>query len=77
MTVKGLSRKSYRFVWDADADYYAYRPENQKEIHDIFSVQGKVYRNLRFTVLLDPEPVQEAVPVKKKRGRPKKEPVTA
>ena len=78
MRVRGLSKKSYPFEWDADDGFYAYRPADQKEVHDIFYTQGKIYRHLRFSVLLDPEPKPEPP---KKRGRPRKvveeEPIAA
>lgn len=70
MNYRGLSKTVYRFEWDDEVQHYAYRPKDQKEVDDIFATQGKIYKTIRLTVLLDPVP--EVVPVKKKIGRPKK-----
>tara|TARA_Y100000593_G_C4055666_1_gene211888 strand:+ start:91 stop:381 length:291 start_codon:yes stop_codon:yes gene_type:complete len=72
MNYRGLSKAVYKFDWDGDVQHYAYRPKNQKEVDDIFATQGKIYKTIRLTVLLDPEPEPEPKPVKKKPGRPKK-----
>ena len=80
INLKGWSRMLYRFDWDKDIQAYAYEPKSQREADDIFSTQNKLYKTLRFSVWLGDEekkdcPKCEEVekPVKKKRGRPKKE----
>ena len=70
MNYRGLSKTVYKFEWDDEVQHYAYRPEGQKEIDDIFATQGKIYKTIRLTVLLDPVP--EVVPVEKKSKKSKK-----
>ena len=79
INLKGMSRMLYKFEWDKAIQAYAYEPKNQREADDIFNTQGRLYRTMRFSVWLgDQEEKKEDCskcekPVKKKRGRPKKE----
>ena len=82
INLKGWSRMLYKFDWDKAIQAYAYEPKNQKEADDIFSTQNRLYKTMRFSVWLgEPEKKEEPCPkceeaekpVKKKRGRPKKE----
>lgn len=51
--VKGLSRMQYEFNWDKDSRHYAYEPKSQREADDIFRAQGKLYRRMFFSALLE------------------------
>jgi len=51
--VKGMSMMRYNFIWDRDIKHYAYEPKNQKEVDDIFLTQGKLYRHMYFSVVMD------------------------
>lgn len=78
INLKGMSRLLYKFEWDKAIQAYAYEPKTQREADDIFNTQGKLYKTMRFSIHIgDKEPCpkcEEAEkPVKKKRGRPKKE----
>ena len=67
--VKGMSRLQYDFKWDTASRHYAYEPNNQKEADDIFRTQGRLYRRMFFSVLMDekkPEK-EKKKPVKRKK----------
>ena len=57
--VKGMSQVRYNFLWDPEIRHFAYEPQNQKEIDDIFRTQGKLTRTMFYSVWLDPEPEPE------------------
>ena len=57
--VKGMSQVRYNFVWDKEIRHFAYEPENQKQVDDIFRTQGKLYKTMFFSVYLEPEPEPE------------------
>jgi hypothetical protein len=68
--LKGISQRRYNFIWDKEIRHYAYEPADQKEVDDIFRTQGKLYRNMFFSVWLEPEPeVVEEKPKTKAKGR--------
>jgi len=83
--VKGMSRLQYIFQWDKDCRHYAYEPKDQREADDIFRTQGRLYKRMFFSVLMDEkkEPVKQAVesdhhfikeePKKELKEEPKKE----
>jgi hypothetical protein len=62
--IKGISQKRYLFLWDKESRNYSYEPENQKEVDDIFRTQGKLYKTMFFSVLLE-EPKKKATKNKK------------
>ena len=73
--IKGLSRMQYLFDWDKDSRHYAYEPKSQREADDIFRAQGKLYRRMYFSVLMDaPEEPKKEEP-KPKKSKPKAKPV--
>ena len=53
MRVKGMSRLQYTFEWDAESRHYAYEPKSQREADDIFRTQGRLYKRMFFSVLMD------------------------
>ena len=53
--VKGMSRLQYVFKWDKESRHYAYEPKSQREADDIFKTQGRLYKRMFFSVLMDPE----------------------
>ncbi len=53
--VKGMSRIPYNFLWDPEIRHYAYEPEGQKQVDDIFRAQGKMYKHLYFSVWVGEE----------------------
>jgi hypothetical protein len=57
--IKGMSQLRYNFIWDKGIRYYAYEPKTQKECDDIFRTQGRLYRTLFFSVLMDEEPEEK------------------
>lgn len=63
--IKGMSRLPYIFEWDKESRHYAYEPKNQKEADDIFRTQGRLYKRMFFSVLL--EKPKEELKLKKKR----------
>ena len=73
--VKGISRISYNFLWDPEIRHYAFEPDSQKQIDDIFRTQGKVYRHMFFSVWLGEccEPKAEAEEPKVEAEEPKVE----
>ena len=70
--VKGMSRLQYNFEWDKESRHYAYEPKDQREADDIFRTQGKLYKRMFFSVLMEQENKKEASKNKKKES-PKKE----
>lgn len=68
--VKGMSRLQYTFEWDKGSRHYAYEPKNQREADDIFRTQGKLYKRMFFSVLMEDKKKEE--PVKKKAIKKKK-----
>lgn len=60
--VKGMSRLQYIFEWDKESRHYAYEPKTQREADDIFRTQGRLYKRMFFSVLMD------------EKKEPKKEP---
>lgn len=69
--VKGMSQVRYNFVWDKEIRHFAFEPENQKQIDDIFRTQGKIYKTMFFSVYLEPETKDEK-PEPKTKGRKSK-----
>ena len=69
--VKGMSRFQYNFEWDKESRHYAYEPKNQREADDIFRTQGKLYKRMFFSVLMEEK--NKEVPKKEKKETPKKE----
>ena len=63
--VKGMSRLQYVFQWDKDCRHYAYEPKDQRETDDIFRTQGRLYKRMFFSVLMD-EPKEEPKKAPKK-----------
>ena len=63
----------YNFIWDRSIGHFAYEPKNQKEIDDIFTTQGRIYRHMNFSVILD-EVKQESEKKTVKKAK-KKQPV--
>lgn len=55
--VKGMSRLIYQFEWDKESRHYTYEPKNQKEVDDIFRTQGRLYKRMFFSVLLEEETI--------------------
>lgn len=51
--VKGMSRLQYVFEWDKESRHYAYEPKDQREADDIFRTQGRLYKRMFFSVLMD------------------------
>jgi len=72
LTVKGMSSIRYNFVWDTKLGHFAYEPKNQKEIDDIFTTQGRIYRNMSFSIKLDEKAFEkpEKVETKAKKKQP-------
>lgn len=74
--VKGMSRLQYVFEWDKESRHYAYEPKDQREADDIFRTQGRLYKRMFFSVLMDekkePEPDHHFV---KAKPAPKKKKV--
>lgn len=68
--VKGLSQKRYNFIWDKEIRHFAYEPENQREIDDIFRTQGKLYRTMFFSAWMD-EKLEEVVEEEAPKPKPK------
>lgn len=48
--IKGMSQIRYNFIWDKEIRHYAYEPDTQKEVDDIFRTQGRLYRTMFFSV---------------------------
>lgn len=69
--VKGMSRLQYVFKWDKESRHYAYEPKDQREADDIFRTQGRLYKRMFFSVLMDEkkEPDHHFV---KEKAAPKK-----
>ena len=80
--VKGMSRLQYIFEWDTESRHYAYEPKDQREADDIFRTQGRLYKRMFFSVLMDePKPkVKEKLEAdhhfvkEEPKEEPKKEP---
>jgi hypothetical protein len=64
--IKGMSRLLYIFEWDKESRHYAYEPKDQKEADDIFRTQGRLYKRMFFSVLL--EKPKEELKLKKTRA---------
>jgi hypothetical protein len=75
--IKGMSQVRYNFVWDKEIRHFAFEPENQKQIDDIFRTQGKLYKTMFFSVYLEPETkAQEEKPkTKSRKSKAKSQPV--
>jgi hypothetical protein len=75
--IKGMSQVRYNFVWDKEIRHFAFEPENQKQIDDIFRTQGKLYKTMFFSVYLEPETkAQEEKPkAKSRKSKVKSQPV--
>ena len=71
--VKGMSSVRYNFVWDKQVSSFAYEPKNQEEIDDIFLTQGRIYRHMNFSIVLDKPEAEVEKP--KLKSRKKKQPV--
>lgn len=67
--VKGMSRLQYIFEWDKESRHYAYEPKTQREADDIFRTQGRLYKRMFFSVLMDEkkEPKKELKKVPKSK----------
>ena len=67
--VKGMSRLQYIFEWDKESRHYAYEPKTQREADDIFRTQGRLYKRMFFSVLMDEkkEPKKEPKKVTKSK----------
>ena len=73
--VKGMSQLRYNFIWDKEIRHFAYEPNSQKEIDDIFRTQGKLYRTMFFSVWLEPKPEPKAqVSTSGAKARPGRKP---
>lgn len=70
--VKGMSQKRYQFLWDPEIRHYAYTPENQKEVDDIFRTQGRLYKTMYFSVWMEEAKPEKTV---KKKTSKKTQPV--
>lgn len=69
--VKGMSRLQYIFEWDKESRHYAYEPKNQREADDIFRTQGRLYKRMFFSVLMEEKVVEKPAPKKvKKKAKP-------
>ena len=68
--VKGMSRLQYIFEWDKESRHYAYEPKTQREADDIFRTQGRLYKRMFFSVLMDEKKEPKKEP--KKVTKPKK-----
>lgn len=62
--VKGMSRLQYDFRWDKEGRHYTYEPKTQREADDIFRTQGRLYKRMFFSALME------------EKKEPKKEPET-
>ena len=62
--VKGMSKLRYNFVWDTASRQYVYEPKNQKEVDDIFRTQGRLYKTMFFSVLMEEPKVEKSKSVK-------------
>jgi len=78
--VKGMSRLQYVFEWDKECRHYAYEPKDQREADDIFRTQGRLYKRMFFSVLMDEKKESETdhhfvkeKPASKKKSKPKVE----
>lgn len=69
--VKGMSQVRYNFIWDKEIRHFAFEPENQKQIDDIFRTQGKLYKTMFFSVYLEPAPETKIEEPKAKGRKPK------
>ena len=56
--VKGVSQIRYNFIWDKEIRHYAYEPESQKEVDDIFRTQGRLYKTMFFSAWLESEDLE-------------------
>jgi hypothetical protein len=73
--VKGMSSVRYNFVWDKQVSSFAYEPKNQEEIDDIFLTQGRIYRHMNFSIVLDEVESEKEEQKPKPKSRKKKQPV--
>lgn len=74
--VKGMSRLQYIFEWDSESRHYAYEPKNQREADDIFRTQGRLYKRMFFSVLMEQEKIEEKKPAPKKQKKVSKKKVS-
>ena len=70
-----MSSVRYNFVWDKQVSSFAYEPKNQEEIDDIFSTQGRIYRHMNFSIVLDEVESEKEEQKPKPKSRKKKQPV--
>lgn len=73
--VKGMSQVRYNFIWDKEIRHFAFEPENQKQIDDIFRTQGKLYKSMFFSVYLEPEQEEPKPKAKSRKPKAKSQPV--
>ena len=73
IVVKGMSSIRYNFIWDAEVGHFAYETKEQHEIDDIFKTQGRIYRYMNFSIVLDKPQAEVEKP--KLKSRKKKQPV--
>jgi len=69
MRVKGMSRLQYTFEWDAESRHYAYEPKSQREADDIFRTQGRLYKRMFFSVLMDEKKEPKKEPKKERKSK--------
>jgi hypothetical protein len=73
--VKGMSQVRYNFVWDKEIRHFAFEPENQKQIDDIFRTQGKLYKTMFFSVYLETKTEEPKPKAKARKPKAKSQPV--
>lgn len=73
--IKGMSQVRYNFVWDKEIRHFAFEPENQKQIDDIFRTQGKLYKTMFFSVYLEPKTEEPKPKAKGRKPKAKSQPV--
>lgn len=73
--IKGMSQVRYNFVWDKEIRHFAFEPENQKQIDDIFRTQGKLYKTMFFSVYLEPKTEEPKPKAKARKPKAKSQPV--
>lgn len=73
--IKGMSQVRYNFIWDKEIRHFAFEPENQKQIDDIFRTQGKLYKTMFFSVYLEPKSEEPKPKAKARKPKAKSQPV--
>lgn len=70
-----MSQVRYNFIWDKEIRHFAFEPENQKQIDDIFRTQGKLYKTMFFSVYLEPKTEEPKPKAKARKPKAKSQPV--